>query len=778
MSLVGARVIRKEDPNLITGRGTFVDDIRPAGCLWMAFVRSTEAHATITSVDKSAAEAMRGVHGVWTLDDLADLPPLPGVPGMERHVLARAKARFVGEPVAVLVADDRYVAADAAEAVVVNYDPLPVVVSVQAAMAEGAAIVLDEIQTNVPFGIPAEDQHDEVFANAPHTASIHLVNQRCAPTPIETQGCVADYGPEGLTMHITFQAPHHMRNAMSAWLGVPQHTVRIISPDIGGAFGSKIVFSPEYFLTAALSKKLGRPVKFVQTRSEAMVLTTHGRDQVHDAEVAFDDDGKILGLRVNVVQNVGAWPDPTGMGLGVLTTWMTSGVYKIPKIAASFSNCLTNTTPVAAYRGAGRPEAAYMVERVIDLVADELGLDAAEVRYRNFIQFEDMPYPSATNEAVCYDSGNFPAAMDELLRLMDYETLKVAQAERNADLSQPLMGIGFSVWIEIAGFGPNGSLEGFGHIGSWESASVRITPDGNAIIATGLAPHGQGNDTAFAQIAADELGIDFEKITVIHGDTETIQQGIGTMGSRAIPLAGEGVKNASIKIRDTAKEIAAHLLEANPADLLVEADTFTVAGSPDKSVTWAEVATASFQPLQLPVGTEPGGLNTTVFQTAPNFSYPSGAYGCIVGIDRDTGAVNVERYVLIDDCGTVINPLLAEGQVHGGAAQGIAQALFEHMSYDEAGQPQTSTLIDYLVPSAADLPGFEAGRIVTVTPNNTLGAKGIGESGAVGAPPAVVNAVVDALSGFGVRHVDMPVTPEKVWRLLSAANGAADAAAT
>jgi len=773
MSLVGARVLRKEDPNLLTGRGRFVDDLAPAGCLHMQFVRSLEAHARIVSVDTSEAEAVDGVLAVFSIRDLADLPTLPSSPeGMGRPILAKDKVVFAGEPVAVVVAEDRATAEDATERVVVDYAPLPVAASIEVALAEGAPLVKEELGTNSPFGMGPDAavaaETDAVFAAAPHSRSLHLVNQRCAPTPIEAQGCVADWGPDGLTVWATFQAPHHLRNKLVDFFGIPAHSVRVIAPDVGGGFGSKIVFSPEYFLAAEASRRLGRPVKFMQSRSDAMVLTTHGRDQIHDVDVAFDDEAHVLALRLRVIQNVGGHPDATAMGLGVLTTWMASGCYRIPSIAAGFQVCLTNTTPVAAYRGAGRPEAAYMIERVMDLVADATGVDPAEVRYRNFIQPDDMPYPSATNEAVVYDSGNYPAALQELQRLIDYDALVAEIAENNADPSKPLKGLGLSCWVEIAGFGPNGSLEGFGHLGSWESANVRIQPDGSVIIAVGTSPHGQGHETTFAQIAADELGVDFDKITVRHGDTATVQQGIGTMGSRAVPVCGEGVKNSSAAVREKAKLIAAHLLEANPDDLEVGDDAFSVRGTPSRSVSWRDVAWASFQPLEIPEEIGAGSLEDTRFQTVPNFSYPSGAYGCVVSIDRVTGEVTVDRYVCVDDCGVVINPLLAEGQVHGGAAQGIAQALYEQMTYDENGQPLTATLVDYLVPSAADLPHLESGRVVTPTPVNTLGAQGIGESGSVGAPPAVVNAVVDALraGGADIDHIDMPVTPEKVWSVL------------
>ena len=766
MSLVGAAVLRKEDPNLLTGRGRFTDDFSPTGTLFMAFARSTFAHARITSIDTSAAAAMPGVRGVFTMADLGELPPLPGVPGLDRPAMAIDKAHFVGEPVAVVVADDRYLAADAVDAVVVEYDPLPAVASIDAALAEDAPLVFEPVGSNVVFGVPSEVDVSADLDAAPNRTSVRLYNNRCAPTPIEPVACVADWGPSGLVLHAGFQAPHHLRNRLSAWLGLPQHECRVISPDVGGGFGSKINFYPELFLAPLLSRRLGRPVKAAQTRSEAMVHMHHGRDQRHDVEVGFDDDGRVLALKVDVVQNVGGWPDATGMGMAVLTTWMSGGCYKIERIAASFTNVVTNTTPIAAYRGAGRPEAAFMIERVMDLVADETGVDPAEVRRRNFIGVDEFPYQTSF-PAVAMDSGDYAGTLDELLQVLDYDALRAERERRREDPSQSLMGIGLSTWVEIASFGPRGSLEGFGHLGSWESAQVRMQPDGTAIVATGSSPHGQGLETAFSQIAADELGVPFEHVIVRHGDTETVPQGIGTMGSRSAAVGGSAVKGASAKVRETAARIAAHLLEADPADIEVTDGRFAVRGSPDAAVSWAEVAAASFGPTQLPEDIPAGSLDEHVFQEVPNFSYPAGAYGCVVGIDRDTGQVSIERYVLIDDCGTVLNPLLAEGQVQGGAAQGIAQALYEGFTYDEDGQPLTGTLLDYLVPAATEVPNFTSGRRVTPTPNNPLGAKGIGESGSIGAPPAVVNAVVDALSHLGVRHIDMPVTPEKVWAAMN-----------
>ena len=764
MSIVGAKVIRKEDPNLLTGRGQFVDDIQLTGTTHMAFVRSTEAHALIKSIDVSAALECEGVIGAWTAADL-DLPPLPGVPGLERPALASDKVRFVGEAVAVVVAESKYAAADGTELVIVDYEPLGAVTNITEATADNAPLLYEELGSNTVAEVPTADDLQAIFDSAPHTETINLVNNRCTAAPIETNACLADYGPAGLTVWASFQAPHHLRNRISAWLAIPQDQCRVITPDVGGGFGQKINFTPEFFVAPVLSKILNRPVKYSQSRSEAMTSMYHGRAQEQEVSIAFDDDGKIQALRVFASQDMGGYADGTGMGMPVLTTAMSAGCYVIPNVSIAWRNVLTNTTPIAAYRGAGRPEATYLIERAMDHIAYKLDMDPTEVRRQNYIPKDSFPYVTHSELAV-YDSGNFEGALDELLNIMDYQALRDEQDANRDDPEKPLLGVGFSSWLEIAGFGPPGSLEGFGHLGSWESVQIRIQPDGSAIIYTGASPHGQGTVTTFAQIASEYLGIEFDKISVRHGDTATIPQGIGTMGSRQVAVGGEGVKNASLKIVENAKSIAAHKLEANPEDIEIADGNLFVKGTPSKSLSWAEVATFSFQRLELPENMDPGSLDTTILQEVPNFSFPSGAYACVIEIDKQTGEANIRDMYLVDDCGTVINPLLAEGQVHGGVAQGIAQALYEEFSYDENGQPTTATFIDYLMPGAPDLPSYKSGRINTPNPNNSLGAKGIGESGSVGTPPAVMNAVVDAVRHLGVTHIDMPATPQKIWEIL------------
>ena len=768
MSLVGAKVLRKEDPSLLTGRGKFVDDFSPPNTAFAQFVMSDQAHANIISIDVSETLKMPGVLGVWTAADFVSFPNLPGgMTDFERPVLAHDRVRWAGEPVAIVVAENRYQAADAVPTVLVEYETLEAVTTVEQATSPSAPMLFETRKSNVLTKVPMLDDLEKHFTKSHDRASLRIVNQRCAVVPIETVGCLADWTLEGLTIWATTQAPHHLRNKLASWLDTPQNLCRVIAPDVGGGFGAKIVWYPEFFVAPLLSKWLRRPVKFMQTRSEAMVQMTHGRDQVHEIEVGFEKNGKINALRMVISQNLGAYGDPTGLGLATLTGWMAAGCYKIPHVSTGFRTVVTNTTPVAAYRGAGRPEATFSIERIIDLVALKTNLDPVKVRQINFIQPNEFPYETH-NEAVVYDSGDFPQALDECLRLLDYDAAKAQQAKNLTDKNAPLIGIGFSCWLEIAGFGPNGSLEGFGHLASWESAQIRIAPDGSATIFIGSSPHGQGHETFVAQIASDELGIPFERISVIHGDTATVLQGIGTMGSRGVPTVGSAVKVASERLMVRAKKIAAHLLEAAEQGIEVKDNAFNVRGTPGKKVSWSDVGLTSFQPLRLPPELQAGTLEERLFHESPNFSYPSGAYACVVEVNRKTGKVKIQKMVVVDDCGTVINPLLAEGQVHGGVAQGIAQALYEQVCYDTStGQPITANLIDYLIPSAPDLPNYVAGRITTLCPNNPLGAKGIGESGAVGSPPAVVNAVVNALSSFGVEHIDMPVTSEKVWHAMN-----------
>jgi len=764
--LVGTSVLRKEDPPLLTGRGQFVDDLRLPGTVAMVLVRSQIAHARIVSIDSAAAAAMPGVLGVWTAADLPGLPPTRSVPTMERPCLATGAVRFVGEAVAVVAATERALAMDAAEAVTVEYDPLPVIATVEAALADGAQPIVPGQASNVVMEMPlTEDDAQAELDASPRRSTLRIFNQRLAPVPIEPIGCLADWNARGLTLWATVQAPHPIRNELCAMFGLAQHEVRVVAPDVGGAFGSKASFYPEYILASELSRRLGRPVKFIETRSESMVSMTHGRAQIQDLVAGYDDDGKFTALQVKIIQDCGAWPDVTGSGLPILTSFMSGGCYVIPKIGASFRSVATNTTPVAAYRGAGRPEASYLIERMMDVIASDLGIDPAEVRRRNFIQPEQMPYATQF-PIVVYDESDYPQLLEILLEKLDYEGLRKQQQERRATEGAPLLGVGLSVFVEMAGFGPSAFFEQFGYVGGWESAKMRMNPDGSVIMSVGTSPHGQGHETVFAQIAVDELpGLTMDRITVEHGDTAATQESIGTMGSRAMPVCAPAVQMATAQLKTRLREVAAHMLEADVGDIDVTEAGFAVKGSPDSALPLPDVAMNAYKPHKLPpqIGV---GLEFTSYHEPKNLSYPSGAHGCVVEIDPDTAQVSVLRYIAIDDCGVVVNPLLARGQVQGGVVQGIAQALLEEVRYDTEAQPLTSTLVDYSMPSALDMPDMEMHHLEVRTSGNSLGVKGLGEAGATAAPQAVVNAVVDAVSHRGVRTLDMPLTPVKLWHVL------------
>jgi carbon-monoxide dehydrogenase large subunit len=762
--MVGAPVSRKEDSRLLTGRGRFVEDIAPPRTAYMAFVRSTEPHARITAIDTGPARERPGVLGVWTAADFGDLPPLPSleVPGVPaRPPLARDVVRFAGEPVAVVAATDRGAAADAVAGVAVEYEPLPAVASIDAALAEDAPLVFPELGGNVVLDNPPSP--DDALAAAPRRTSLRLVNQRCAAAPIEPVACLADWDADKLTLYATCQMPHQVKNGLAEAFGLAQHQVRVVAPDVGGSFGPKGSRYPEYLLAPLLSRELGRPVRCVQTRSEDLVATTQGRGQVHDVEVGFDDDGRMLALRLAVTQDCGGWPDPAMGFIPALTTMMAAGCYRIPAVAAGFRVVATNTTPTASYRGAGRPEASYTIERVIDLVARETGVDPVEVRRRNFIPADAFPYPAPTG--LYYDSGDYAAGLDLLLDRLDYPALRAEQAARREDPDRPLMGIGLATYVELGGVGPSAYMR-VDVLGGWESARVRMQPDGSVVVHTGTSPQGQGHETMFGQLVADVLGVPTESVTVAHGDTDTVQEGIGTFGSRSTAVGGSAAHEAATQVGEQLRRVAAHLLEADPGDIDLAEGRLSVRGSPEHAVSVAEAAMAAHRPGDLPADI-PAGLEAVHYFEPPNYTFPSGAHCCVVGVDRRTGQVNVERYLAVDDCGTVVNPMLADGQIMGGVAQGIAQALLEEVRHDEAARPRTTTLVDYLVPGVSDLPSYELDRTVTPTPVNPLGAKGIGESGATGAPPAVVNAVVDALARAfperEIRHLDMPLTSEKVW---------------
>ena len=768
---IGTPIKRREDPRLITGQSTYVDDVKLLGMLHMAVLRSPYGHARINSINTEAARNHPGVRAVYTAADMkgvvADVAiavPLGEIAkGMGVHgPLAEGKVRFYGDPVAVVIADDRYVARDARDLIEVDYEPLPAVVDVEKAMEPGAPLLYEEFGTNVAFSIkPPSDEIDKVFADTVANGGIvvkqRMVNQRLAPVPMETRGVVADYNKasQSLTVWCSSQNPHILRNILGALIGHPLHQVRVIVPEVGGGFGSKIDIYPEEMIAAFASRKLGRPVKWVEDRNESLAVAVHGRDQVDYVEVAATKEGKVTGLKVHGISDLGGYcqlfTDVIMIAFGFP---VSCGAYDIKHIHLSADIVFTNKAPTDAYRGAGRPEATYITERVMDLVARELGKDPAEVRRLNFIQPDQFPYKSAAGAV--YDSGDYEKALNRALQLADYQGMRAEQARLRAQ--GRLVGIGLSSYIEICGFGPKGSAP----IGLYESARMRVENSGLVMLYTGSSPHGQGEETSFAQIVGDVFTISPDQVMVIHGDTDSTPEGRGTYGSRTTAVGGTAAFTAAERLKEKMKHVASHMLEASPSDITLEDGKFFVTGSPQKSVSFAEVATTAHFSNTLHPSIEPG-LETTVFWEPAACTFPFGTHVCMVEIDKETGSVEIKRYVAVDDCGRQINPMLVEGQVHGGLAQGIGQAMYERVVYSEDGQLLTATLTDYAMPLAHELPSFELDSTVTLTTVNPLGVKGVGEAGTIGSTPAVANAVIDAL---GVAHADMPYTSERVWNVI------------
>ena len=768
---VGTRIKRREDPRLITGQATYVDDIKIPGMLHMAVLRSPYGHARINSINTEAARNYPGVKAVYTAADLkgavgniAIAVPLGKIAeGMGvRGALAEGKVRFYGDPVAVVIADDRYTARDARDLIEVDYEPLPAAIDIEKAMQPDAPLLYEEFGTNVAFSMhPPTDEIDKVFADTLANGGVaikqRMVNQRLAPNPMETRGVVAEYrkANKSLTVWSSSQIPHLLRNILAALVGLPQHQVRVIVPEVGGGFGCKLNIYPEEMVAAFASMKLGYAVKWIEDRSESLAATIHGRDQVDYVEVAATKEGKITGLKVHGISDLGAYNQIfTDVIMIAFGFPVSGGAYDIPAVHLSADIVHTNKAPTDAYRGAGRPEATYVVERAIDLVAHELGKDPAEVRRLNFIKPEQFPYKSAAGAV--YDTGDYEKALDKALQLVDYQSLRAEQARKRAE--GKLMGIGLSSYIEICGFGPKGSAP----VGLYESARMRVEQSGTVMVYTGSSPHGQGEETTFAQIVTEEFGIPVENVLIMHGDTDSTPEGRGTYGSRTTAVGGSAVYTAAQRLKEKMKQIAAHMLEASPADVTLEEGKFSVAGAPQKSVAFADVAATANLSNTLAPGIEPG-LETTVFWEPEACTFPFGTHVCVVEIDKDTGAVEIKRFVAVDDCGRQINPMIVEGQVHGGLAQGIGQALIEGVIYGEDGQLLTASLMDYAMPMAHELPHFETDHTVTLTTVNPLGVKGVGEAGTIGSTPAVANAVADAL---GLAHVDMPYSPERVWRAI------------
>ena len=761
---VGQRMKRKEDPRLITGRAHYVDDLPFADVLYVEVVRSEYVHAKIKKIDTARARAAPGVVGVYTHGDLKDLcGVIPVVnPGMEdlkvpeHYPLAGDEVCFVGQPLAAVVAEDRYGARDAAALVEVDYEPLPVVVDPEKAVEPDSPTTHTSLPDNISFKWKAGGGDVEAaFKSAEKVIRQKIISQRLVPCAMETRGVVARYfpGEEELSVWTSTQVPHIVRSQISTMMRIPENKVRVVAPEVGGGFGSKLNVYAEEGLLASLAFLLApRPVKWIETRRENIAATIHGRDQVGEVQVAARKDGKVLGIRCDVLADIGAYHQLFTPIIPTLTGSMLSGCYSIPAISVSLTGVFTNKMSTDAYRGAGRPEATFVIERVMDMVAAELDLDPLDVRRANFI----TEFPFTTVTGLIYDSGDYRKAVERAVELSKYEKLRRDQETRRKN--GELIGIGVSTYVEICAMGPSKGMAGAG----WESAKISVAPDGSVDLVSGACPHGQGQETSFAQIVADELGISPDSIRVTRGDTARLQFGTGTFGSRATAVGGTAALGVARKVLEKMKKIAAHLLEVPEPTVEVGEGAFR---SGDKTVPFADVAFQAHRAAQIPQGLAPG-LEETYIWEPENFTFPFGTHICQVRLDPETGEVTIESYFAVDDCGRVINPLLVDGQVHGGIAQGLGQALYEEAVYDEDGQLLSGTFMDYTVPKATQLPWFHCDRTETPTDVNPLGVKGVGEAGTIGSTPVLVNAVVDALRPYGVKHIDMPLRPEKIWRAI------------
>src|SRR5687768_21112 len=775
--LVGSRVKRREDPRLIQGRATYVDDVKIPGLQHIAFKRSDIAHGRIVSVDTSAAEKMEGVEAVFTGKQIAEfLKPMPigtPFPSPDHHAVAVDMVRYAGEAVAVVVAADRYIARDAADAIVVNYDPLPAVVDPEQAMQGKPALVHEKFANNIalgplpsgtgasPDGKKVDDSAVEAaFKSAEVVISQRMYNHRLVPNAMEPRGVVAHYEPgrSQLTIWSSTQNPHILKSMVSGMLGLGEDQVRAIAPEVGGGFGAKINIYGEEYVAAAVSKKLGAPVKWIEDRSEAFVATTHGRDILCYIDLAAKRDGKVLGLKMRLIADIGAYNMLLTAAIPTLTMLMANATYDIPAIRATLTEVFTNKTPTDAYRGAGRPEATFFVERALDMLARELRMDPAELRRKNFIPKNKFPYQ--TQMGAVYDSGDYEASLDAALKASDWKNLLKKRDEMRKE--GRLVGVGLAMYVEVCGIGPSATLP----TGGWEHAQVTVERDGRISASTGASPHGQGNETTFAQMLADQFGVPIEHITIHHGDTAVVKQGIGTFGSRSQAVGGAALHMAGTKVRTKMAQFAGALLEAAPEDIVFESGKIMVKGAPAKAKSFSEVSSFAYIPVPLPEGMEPG-LSADAYFEPSNNTYPFGCHIVLLEVDRDTGEPKLLRLVAVDDAGNLINPLIVEGQIHGGLAQGIGQAMIEEAVYNEDGQLLTGSYMDYALPRATDFPRFEMTATCTPTPVNPFGAKGVGEAGTLGSTPSIVSAAVDALSPLGVKHVDMMLRPEKLWRIIN-----------
>ncbi len=764
---LGTRVKRKEDPRLIQGRGHYVDDVKLEGMAYMAFVRSVYPHARIKSIDASAALAVPGAIAVFTGKDLkgklGQVPCAAGIAGLKvpaHPCLAAEKVCHVGEPIAAVVATSRYAARDAVHKVEVDYESLPVVADPLKALEEGSPLVHEQFGDNVAFVTKLEGgdwKAVEADANL-KVIKQRFINQRLAPVAIETRGVVASYSPgeDTLTVWSSTQIPHILKTQLAIMTGVNEARCRVIAPEVGGGFGSKLNVYGEEGVACWVSKQLGKPVKWIEGRRENMLATIHGRDQINDIEVYVQPDGKVVGLKCWIIADLGAYHQLLTPAIPTLTALMIVGCYNIPQVFVETKGVFTNKMATDAYRGAGRPEATYIIERAMDLVAYEFNMDPVDVRMKNFPSPKEFPLSLPTG--VTYDTANYQGTLKKALKLAGYAKLRREQ-ERLRKKGKYL-GIGLSTYVEICAMGPSSRMPA----GGWEFGSVKIDPTSKVTVLSGTSPHGQGEETSFAQIVADGLGIPYDDVTVFHGDTLQVPIGIGTFGSRATAVGGTAIYNAVGRLKKKMGRIAAHKLGVKPGELVFTAGKIQTKNG-QKSIAFGEVVAEAIFAKQLPPGIEPGLTEQSVFEPS-NFTFPFGAHIAVTEVDGETGEVQLRNYFAVDDCGRVLNPMLVDGQIHGGLAQGIGQALWEEHVYDENGQLVTGELMDYAVPKAHNFPWFETQTMQTKTPVNPLGAKGVGEAGTIGSTPAIVNSVVDALRPFGVRHVDMPLKPEKIWRIL------------
>ncbi len=772
---IGTAPLRKEDAHLVTGQTNWTDNISAAGMLTMVFVRSPLAHARIKSIDVSGAVGTPGVIAVFTGAELVDeCPSLPCAWPVTEDMklpahppMAVDKVRHAGDPVAVVVARDRSVAVDAAEKVVVDYDPLPAVVDLEDALTD-EVLLHDDLGTNKSyfFSMPTGADVDETFAGADVVVKRRFLQQRLLPTPLEPRAtaCLPSAASGEFVLYSSTQVPHILRLMIAATTGIPEQKIRVVAPDVGGGFGSKLQVYGEELVSVLVARRLGRPVKWTETRSESFLTMHHGRGQIQDIEIAATNEGKLLGLKVDLIADMGAYLMLVTPGIPILGAFMYPAIYKMDAYRFNCTGVFTNKTPTDAYRGAGRPEATFAIERIMDELAVELGMEPMELRRKNWIAHDEFPFETVAG--LTYDSGNYEAATDRAMELFDYAGLRAEQADRRERGDKIQLGIGISTFTEMCGLAPSrvlGNLS-FGS-GGWEAATVRVLATGKVQVVTGTSPHGQGHETTWSQITASALGIPFEDVEVLHGDTSVSPMGLDTYGSRSLAVGGIALHKATQKVIAKATKLAAHLMEAAEEDVEFSAGTFSVKGSPSASKTFQELAMAAFVAHDYPEDMEPDLTGHAVFDPE-NFSFPHGTHLCAVEVDTETGRPTIRTYVCVDDVGKVINPQIVEGQVHGGLAQGIAQALYEGAVYDEDGNLVTGTLVDYLVPAAPDLPEFVTDRTESPAAND-LGVKGVGEAGTIASTPAVVNAIIDAIRHFGVNDVEMPCTPERIWRAIN-----------